>query len=316
MDISWIIMWVVIGLAFALLSWFAVTILKASAKERRNKLAANSAWAHKVNRATTDEAIATLDDIPYSDSKAVNDQIATAIVRYREAGQAVEAERIKQARQKREADEAAQRQAVAERINGLRQREGTLTYVELEEFIFDHEIGLLYINQEDETYMDGLMARLAKAFADELCEKAHRGDSESIETLIDLVFPDPEDWRAETSTFQAWTKEAYAFPDDWNELIARLVENPPLDVFVGYEDDPAPGTIRLRAATALLPDLTWEERLAHAKIALAYADRRDDDDQYVWRDEIGPILLAEVSKFVASIHHAQQLVFASAIPTE
>jgi hypothetical protein len=169
-----------------------------------------------------------------------------------------------------------------------------------------------YLVPEDETYIDELVGRRTRMFAAELYEKARLDDSESMEVLVSLVTPDPDD-HPEDSLFQERTGEAYAFPPDWNKLIVRLFENPSLEVFVGCEREPDPGVVRRRAARALLPDLSWEERLVNAQIVLAYANRRDDNDQYVWKDEVGEILLAEVSKLVATIHNDQQLAIIPAV---
>ncbi|MNY51190.1 hypothetical protein D3C86_1867570 [compost metagenome] len=65
----------------------------------------------------------------------------------------------------------------------------------------------------------------------------------------------------------------------------------------------------------LLPGRSWREQLVGAKIVLAYADTPDSDGQYAWRDEVGPVLLAELAKLVAAIHEARSTVVAPAAST-
>ncbi|MNL16608.1 hypothetical protein D3C87_1376600 [compost metagenome] len=134
--------------------------------------------------------------------------------------------------------------------------------------------------------------------------------------MTDLVLIDPDHTGAKVSLYWAQTGETYVFPTDWNHLIASIFANPPLEFFAGYLHNPEPGAVRSRAARVLLPGLAWKKQLVDAKIVLAYADARDDEGRYVWRDEIGPVLLAEVSKLVASIHGARNPVVVPAASAE
>jgi len=293
MDTFWIVVVAVIGLFVLLLGVFFVVGLVTDRREFK----ANHIWADKVNQAGTDDAILAIGDIPYSDDEVIDERITAARSRYKKASETVKTKK-----------------EVQECLDELRQREGVRTYEELA-VLFDSFIPYAYLNWEDEVYLRDIVERLTKAHAQELYEKARQGNADSLALLAGLVLPDSDAGYSKISPFQEQTGEAYAFPPDWNELIVRLFENPRLGAFVGCERNPAIGAVRLRAAKALRSDLSWEQQLVDAQIVLAYADKRREK-QYIWRNEVGPILLAEVSKLVATIHSDQQLVFASTAPTE
>ena len=78
------------------------------------------------------------------------------------------------------------------------------------------------------------------------------------------------------------------YPDDWNDLVARYRETPYVDLFRGLPGRGS-GDVRLLAAEALRTN-----SFTDAQIALAYCNAFDSK----YRDAVGPVLTAELAKFV------------------
>jgi len=80
------------------------------------------------------------------------------------------------------------------------------------------------------------------------------------------------------------------YPDDWNDLVARLYDTPPLKVFKGLPER-GTGDVRLLAAQAI-----EESDLTQAQIALAYCNAWSD-----YRVVVGDILTAELARLVVRL---------------
>ncbi len=210
---------------------------------------------------------------------------------------------------------ASDRAWTKRRINEMRQREGDPAYAELRAVLKAPDVFSL-LGEKDRLYLEHLSQSVTKKHAEELYRRACRGDVDSLDQLVDLVLADHDERDAQISLYSAQTGEAYAFPADWNNLVASAFVSPSLGSFIGCERNPERGSVRLRAAGALLPSQSWMQQLLDAKIVLAYANERGYDGRYTWRDEVGPVLLAEVSKLVVSIHRAQGPVIAPVTSTE
>lgn len=113
-------------------------------------------------------------------------------------------------------------------------------------------------------------------------------------------------------------KASLAIPGDWDDLVTELLETPSIHDFQLIQRQPAPGAIRLLAAKAL-----DERSLKLGKIVLAFCSVREDvmgtsgyrggqSRQAVWpyRQEIGDVLLAEVTKMVYAIHSERNMSYA------
>jgi hypothetical protein len=281
-------------------------------RPRRRRFTANRKWATSIAQAETDEAILSIGYMPYPSSRTINKAMVVARERHQTVRRAADAKSAEQARQKRAADQAARRHTAAELVNELRQRESSLTYTEIDEFLLDHEAELRYLAPADQADMNELIARRTRTFAAELHEKARRGDGVSMETLVNLVTSDPSS-HCTDNRFQEQTGEPYTFPSDWNELVVRLLENPPLEVFPDCEWEPAPGIFRRHVSRALLPELPWIERLIEAEIVLAYVATPNDKGQYIWKEEVGLILLDKIRETVEVIRSTEQVAITAPV---
>lgn len=105
-------------------------------------------------------------------------------------------------------------------------------------------------------------------------------------------------------------KEMLAFPDNWDDLVTDLLETPSIFDYMFIQRQPAPGAVRLLAAEAL-----DKRSLKLGKQVLAFCSQREEvmgdsgyrggkSRQIIWpyRQEIGDVLLAEVTKMVHAIH--------------
>jgi hypothetical protein len=314
MDMNGSTAWVVVGIILLALVGFTITVIVRT-RPRYRRRAANRKWLRSFKQAKTEDAILNIGDMPYPTSRTVNKAMVVARERYQAIRRAANAKSAEQARQKRVADQKAQQQAAAKLVNELRQQESSFTYTEVEEFFFDHEAELCYLTPEDKAYMDELIARRTRTFVAELYEEARQGDGVSMETLVTLVTSDPSSDRTD-SQFQELTGEPYTFPSDWNELVVRLFESPSLEVFADCEREPALGIFRRHVSRALLPELPWIERLIEAEIVLAYVATPNDGGQYIWREELGLILLAKISEMIALIRSTEQIAITPSLSVE
>lgn len=104
-----------------------------------------------------------------------------------------------------------------------------------------------------------------------------------------------------------------AFPPDWNDMVARYIESPSVHDFIGVGGDQELGRLRLMAAEALR-----DRSLTNAKIVLAKADQPSysyKGAKYPGRDEVGPVLLAELAKLVKQLEIELDLYSNAALPS-
>ncbi len=152
----------------------------------------------------------------------------------------------------------------------------------------------------------------AVAKADLLLDRARKGDRQSF---IELMTFAPE-YSASSGLnwldfYSGQTGKPYEAPKDWNKLVVRYFENPSLDDFRNISANRlTPGDCRLMAASAL-----QEESLVLGQIVLALCKIGNNDSSYrpstsfPWRDEIGAVLLADVTKMVRRLQKQEQVAF-------
>jgi hypothetical protein len=176
------------------------------------------------------------------------------------------------------------------------------TYVELVKLLkslhwenigrIERELGIKP-EQQLETLNELIQARYV-----ELLETRHEHDS--FLALLKLIK------RACESDLAKLGAKKLAYPDDWNELIARFFENPARGDFVQLPGF-ATGELRLMAAEALrMQDLTKAKIvLAHCK---PYSDHYNNRDAWkYWRHELGDVLIADLTKMVSEKNAALDL---------
>mgnify|MGYP000977548246 CR=1 FL=1 len=88
-----------------------------------------------------------------------------------------------------------------------------------------------------------------------------------------------------------------ACPDNWNDLVVTYFRTPSIETFDGFNPNPEDGRVRLMAAQALR-----NRSLVLGQVVLAYCSKNPSGKRYPYRDEIGDVLLAEVTKMVHAKH--------------
>lgn len=99
---------------------------------------------------------------------------------------------------------------------------------------------------------------------------------------------------------------AMSFPEDWNELVVNLIEAPLLGYFRHLNKNPQKGEVGLIAAEALRT-----QSLMLGKLTLAFCAQEQSRGKgrpfFPYREEIGDVLLADVTKMVERIHAERKL---------
>jgi hypothetical protein len=106
------------------------------------------------------------------------------------------------------------------------------------------------------------LADLTHQRADSLLEFSRGGDAKSFKQL--------ERWVSRWD-FQYYHGSEYSYPADWNELVAKLVDEPSTSAFVDIKPSPDTSNVRTLALTALS-----EQSLVKAAVILAYAESRSN----------------------------------------
>lgn len=167
---------------------------------------------------------------------------------------------------------------------------------------------------------DEVGGRVVELILEEL-SAAREGDASALLRILNFrtVYRIDNEYASNLYFLNDEQKASLAIPSDWDDLVTELLETPSIHDFQLIQRQPAPGAIRLLAAQAL-----DERSLKLGKIVLAFCSRREDvmgdggyrnsgrSRQAVWpyRQEIGDVLLAEVTKMVYAIH-AERGMFAS-----
>lgn len=296
--------WVLIGILAVIIVFIGYllwNVVRALLKHRRTQRARrneNLVWAEAVMAAKTDEAVVALDKMPWEgDSRQGIEDAAT---RYRRSETAVRQQEREAAEALREAEQAAERVEATQVWESIKALPASDRYEKLTKFLAGREAWPLDKEALAEAQQD--LGQLTKTRAVMLYDSARAGDVKKLYELLKLTNVGDYSWS--TSAYEDLTGDPYVCPEGWDEVIARFVECPPLGYFASFDEEPDPGTIRLRAAEALR-----DESLTQAKLVLAYADTCDDDGQYRLREEIGNIFIVELTKMVARLHEEQGLTF-------
>lgn len=108
------------------------------------------------------------------------------------------------------------------------------------------------------------------------------------------------------SKFAAELADSLSFPPMWNDLVAHLIKTPQLLHFRGVDKNPKNGKVGLLAAESLRT-----QSLVLGKLVLAFCSHERGGSGkrpfFPHREEIGGVLLADVTKMVDSLHAAKQL---------
>lgn len=124
-----------------------------------------------------------------------------------------------------------------------------------------------------------------------------------LHKFIQRSYPDRRTYFETEGDLQQAGISRLAYPDDWNDLTARLFETPALERFVGRPDR-GYGDVRLLAAEAIRTN-----DFTQAQMALAYCN---NDPKC--RAAVGDVLTAELAKLVVR-HRAKTRREASSSPT-
>ncbi len=153
---------------------------------------------------------------------------------------------------------------------------------------------------------DEVGAHICDLILQELADARKNLDSQALLCFLamSVKYSRPRNW-----VLSEEQQASLELPDDWDDLVVELLENPSIYDF-GLRADIEPGSVRMMAAEALRT-----RSLKLGKLVLAYCSIREDvygdsnrhagrSRQIVWpyRGEIGDVLLAEVTKMVHSIH--------------
>lgn len=148
-----------------------------------------------------------------------------------------------------------------------------------------------------------------QGYVDTLLTAARGGDRDSFIELAKLTL-DVYDQQ-----YEEITRERYEDPEDWDDLVVRFHENPKITDFRWVNEKQSPGAVRHMAARALEQRSLKEAQIVLAFCSLSdtyYSGRHTYQKYWPWRDEIGNVLLAELTKMVRKLQIEQNCVFASA----
>lgn len=210
------------------------------------------------------------------------------------AKQAVqEARKVDEARRQRAEEQRAERRRVLEaRLAKMRKRVEGLRVTEPTDADYQELLSLKSepLDKDDKEWVTSKINELADRRVDALLTHARAGDREAFTGLRSYVCTSYSNYKRDTGA-------KFAFPSDWDDLMVSFIANPQLGDFEVTRTDLAPGECRLLAAEALRTD-----SLLRAKLVLALCNKKnsysDRHANHSWRNEIGCVLLAEVTKMV------------------
>ncbi len=263
------------------------------------------AWVDGVTNAATDKQILAhvthheLTDSYYT-RRIVNDGFAG----YVEARSLyVAAERRKEDRKEINAFNTRRKRAV-----GADEAVVLLAFKHNESRLFEIATGMS-VEQTGELIVELLLADL---------ELARAGDANALRRFLSFRRDQSKNVLGVYAPY-SWLEARWddmAFPEEWNDMVTEMIESPSLRDFEGVSHEPQPGIVRQMAAQAL-----QERSLYLGKVVLAYCSVTEDvlgdigyksngrSRQRIWpyKQEIGDVLLADVTKMVHAIHVEQKL---------
>ncbi len=313
-----------LGLLAVLLIVLAIVKIVRAARKRRERAEAQKrsdareqeqlnkavevvqAWVDGITNATTDKQILShvthydLTDSYYT-RRVVNNDHFPGYVEARSLY--VAAERRKQDRKEINAFNTRRKRAV-----GADEAVVLLAFKHNESRLFEMATGLS-VEQTGELIVELVLADL---------ELARAGDANALRRFLSFRRVQSKNVLGVYAPY-SWLEARWddmAFPEEWNDMVTEMIESPSLRDFEGVSHEPQPGMVRQMAAQAL-----QERSLYLGKVVLAYCSVTEDvlgdtgyrssgrSRQRIWpyKQEIGDVLLADVTKMVHAIHVEQKL---------
>lgn len=140
-----------------------------------------------------------------------------------------------------------------------------------------------WLDRSQQLHLIELLRAAATRIFEQLLDRVRAGDT--------LAFVDARVLLAKHGSPMS-VQAVLVAPSDWNDLVARLYENPHLNDFVQMERSMEPNRLLLMSAEALRT-----RSLTLAKIVLAFCAIKRA--RY---DELGPVMVADLAKLVDAIH--------------
>lgn len=168
-----------------------------------------------------------------------------------------------------------------------------------------------YLNSENLDWYNSQLRAVTLLITDNLLAKIRAGERKAFNALRELITDSYS--RRNSSPFFNYTRQLFKYPEDWDALVVRYLATPNIDDFKNIKKEPAKGEVRLMAATALR-----EQSLLKGQIVLAFCSSESTEITYsrnqtstsrrywVHRDEVGDVLLADVTKMVEAIIHSSK----------
>ena len=194
---------------------------------------------------------------------------------------------------------AADFAAIRKRIEGL--RVSPVTRAE-----YDELVSIKWqLKGDDLDWAKAQIKRFAEERVNRLLAAARANDRQAFLELQSFVH------RGDYSEYSRAIGVRYVFPEDWDDMMVRYIENPSVGDFRVTHMEIADGECRLMAAEALRVENLFLGKVVLAFCSESHWDYHAQSHTYHWRDEIGHVLLAEVTKMVERLHHELGLTFAA-----